>query len=370
MLLLSLGLGTFLILTVYLAHATLLGEIDRSGWGTRTNLLFFDVQDDEIGPLCRLLAEQGAPVAQQVPVVTMRMTAVAGRAVEGLINNRAAGIPSWALGREYRSTYRRGLVGDERVVAGEIAGRATEKAGRGLTPISVEEGLFRTLRLKLGDEIDWNVQGLPMRTRVTAVRSVEWRRLEPNFFVVFPEGSLEGAPRTFMAAARAATPGDSARIQGAVAQAFPNVSAIDLSVVIRALDGIFSRLALAVEFMAFFTAATGLVVLASAVVSGRRQRFREVALLRTLGATSRQLAGIELVESAVLGVLGGSIGCALALLANELLAHFAFDAPAGAPPLALLASVASVTAVTLATVWLASRGTTRNSPLEALRAEI
>jgi putative ABC transport system permease protein len=368
-LLLSLGLGTFLVLTVYLVHATLLGEIDSSAWGSRTNLLFFDVQDDEIGPLASLLASAGAPVVQQVPVVTMRIASIAGRRVEDLANDKTARIPGWTLEREYRSTYRSGLAGDERVVAGVLADRAPPAGGAALTPISVEEGLFRSLRLRLGDEIDWNVQGMPVRTRVTGVRSVEWRRLEPNFFVVFPEGSLDGAPRTFMAAVRAERPADSARLQAAVAQAFPNVSAIDLSVVINALDGIFSRLALAVEFVALFTAATGLVVLASAVYSGRRQRFRESALLRTLGATGAQLTRIEIAESAILGVLGGLIGSGLALAANGLLARWVFDARPASPPLALLAALAAVTAVTLGTVWVAGRGTSRQPPLDALRAE-
>jgi putative ABC transport system permease protein len=112
-----------------------------------------------------------------------------------------------------------------------------------------------------------------------------------------------------------------------------------------------------------------LVVLASAVYSGRRQRFRESALLRTLGATGAQLTRIEIAESAILGVLGGLIGSGLALAANGLLARWVFDARPASPPLALLAALAAVTAVTLGTVWVAGRGTSRQPPLDALRAE-
>jgi len=369
MLLLSLGLGTFLSLTVYLVHDTLVGEIDRSGWGSRTNLLFFDVQDDEMAPLARLLASEGAPVIQQVPVVTMRIAAIAGRKVEELMKDHSVQIPRWTLDREYRSTYRRGLVGDEKVVAGDVTGLAPPAGSAALTPISLEEGLFHNMRLRLGDEIDWNVQGLTVRTRVAGVRSVEWRRLEPNFFVVFPEGSLDDAPKTFMAAVRTESAASSARLQEAVAQGFPNVSAIDLSLVMNALDGIFSKLALAVELVALFTAATGLVVLAGAVYAGRRQRFRESALLRTIGATGIQLARIEIAESALLGLLGGLIGSLLALLANGLLAHFVFSARPVAPAGAILAAIGAVAFITLATVWIAGRGDARQPPLDALRAE-
>jgi putative ABC transport system permease protein len=369
LLLLSLGLATFLSMTVYLARSTLLAEISQAGLAGRTNLMFFDVQPDEIGPLARLLAAKGAPVQRQVPVVTMKIARLAGRAVQKVVDDRSARIPSWTLQREYRSTFRDSLVSDERLVAGEFTGRVDGVRDSGPIPISMEEGLFRDMRLRLGDEIVWDVQGVPLRTAVTSVRAVEWRRLEPNFFVVFPVGVLEEAPATYLAAVRAEGPGQSARLQRAMAAAFPGVSAIDLSSIMNTLDEIFSRIAVAIEAMALFTAATGLAVLASAVLAGRRQRRREAALLRTLGATGRQLARIELAENAVLGALGGAVGCVLAVVANALLAHFLFKVPAEAPPLALAGAVAVVTGATLATGWLAGRGATRHPPLEALRAD-
>jgi putative ABC transport system permease protein len=370
LLLLSLGLATFLSMTVFLARSTLLQEIGEAGASGRTNLMFFDVQNDEIGPLTRLLAANGAPVGRQVPVVTMKIASLAGRPVQKVIDDRDTRIPAWTLQREYRSTYRGGLAGDERVVAGVFEGRHDAGRDDGPAPISMEEGLFRDMRLKLGDEIDWDVQGVAVSTRVTSVRAVEWRRLEPNFFVVFPEGVLEQAPATYLAAVRADGPGESARLQRAVAAAFPGVSSIDLSSITKVLDGIFSRIALAIEAMALFTAATGLAVLANAVVAGRRQRLREANLLRMLGATGRLLARIELAENAVLGALGGVFGCALALVANALLARMLFKVPAAAPPLALLGAVAMVTFATMATGWLAGRGAARHPPLEALRADL
>jgi putative ABC transport system permease protein len=300
----------------------------------------------------------------------MRISSVAGRPVQQVVDDKSARIPSWTLQREYRSTFRGQLAGDERVVAGKFSGRFDASRDTGPIPISMEEGLFRDMKLKLGDEIVWDVQGVPLTTRVTSVRAVEWRRLEPNFFVVFPEGALEQAPATYLAAVRAEAPGESARLQRAVAAAFPGVSAVDLSSIMNTLDGIFSRMAAAIEAMALFTAVTGLAVLASAVLAGRRQRLREAALLRTLGATGRLLGRIELAEHAVLGALGGAVGCVLALIANALLARLLFKAPAAAPPLALLGAVAVVTGATLATGWIAGRGATRHSPLEALRADV
>ncbi len=384
LLLLSLGLGTFLILTLYLTRTTLLREIDSAGGGSRPNLLFFDLQDDQIEAFDKLVAAQGTPVVQQAPIVTMKIAALKGRPVQelmrarsapretppaegGATGNRGGRVSNGMLGREYRSTFRGKLSGTERVVAGKFEGAVSP--GLAVVPISVEESFLKSLQLELGDEIEWDVQGVPMKTKVTSVRSVEWRRLDSNFFVVFPEGSIEGAPKTYVAALRTATPADSARVQREVVAAFPNVSAIDLALIMEALDGIFSKVAFVIQFMALFTVATGVIVLVGAVLNGRFQRVRETVLLRTLGASRRQLVQIQLVEYAILGVLAAVVGGGLAILGNALLAKFVFKLSPSAPPLMVLGAVAAAASVTLITGLLANRGVTDHPPLEILRQE-
>ncbi|MSU54132.1 MAG: FtsX-like permease family protein, partial [Opitutaceae bacterium] len=398
LLLLALGLGTFLILTLYLTRTTLLNQIDLVGEGARPNLVFFDIQDDQIDPFTALAAKSGAPLVQSAPIVTMKIASLKGRPLEEIMRdqqrsrepvavdsagadqrraeNRRGGpdgnrgeprISGGMLNREYRSTYRGKITGSERVVAGTFEGKVAP--GAAVVPISVEEGFLRTLQIGLGDEIEWDVQGVPMRTKVTSVRAVEWRRLESNFFVVFPEGAIEAAPKTFVAALRTAKSADSARIQREMVAAFPNVSAIDLALILQALDGIFSKVAFVIQFMALFTVLTGVIVLVGAVLNGRYQRVRETVLLRTLGATRRQLVQIQLVEYAILGVLAAVVGGGLSVAGNAAVAHFVFGITPVAPPLLILGAVAIAAAVTMVTGLLTSRGVTDHSPLEILRQE-
>jgi putative ABC transport system permease protein len=380
LLLLALGLGTDLILTLYLTRTTLLHEIQDSGVGGRSNLLFFDIQDDQIKPLGELLAAQGAPVVQQAAIVTMKISSVKGRTVEDLLKEQGergpgrgrrgeggGGGAGWTLRREYRATFRGHLTPTEHIVAGTFTGKVDP--GTAVVPVSIEESLLSDMGLQLGDEIVWDVQGVPVRSRVTSVRAVEWRRLEPNFFVVFPEGVLEPAPKFYVAAVHAATPADSARVQRAVVGAFPNVTAIDLALVMQTVDGLISKVSFVIEFMALFTVATGVIVLVGAVLNGRYQRIRETVLLRTLGATRRQLVQIQLVEYAILGVLAALVGCVLAVAGNALLAHFVFQMTPVTPVLMLVTAVAAVTAVTLVTGWLSNRDITGTPPLEVLRQE-
>jgi putative ABC transport system permease protein len=401
LLLLSLGLGTFLILTLYLTRTTLLNQVDLAGEGSRPNLLFFDIQDDQIEPFKKIAAEQNAPVIQSAPIVTMKISAIKGRPVDELMREREAPrstavapensveknderrpavgsrrgpkarggplLSGGMLGREYRSTYRSKISGTERVVAGKFDGQVPP--GAAVVPISVEESFLKNLQLELGDEIEWDVQGVPVRTKVTSVRAVEWRRLDSNFFVVFPEGAIEAAPKTFVAALRAASPAVSAKTQRALVAAFPNISAIDLALILQALDSIFSKVAFVIQFMALFTVFTGVIVLVGAVLNGRYQRIRETVLLRTLGATRRQLVQIQLVEYSILGVLAAVVGGGLSVAGNALLAHFVFKISPVAPPMLILGAVAAAAAITVLTGLVTGRGVTDYPPLEILRQE-
>jgi putative ABC transport system permease protein len=394
LLLLSLGLGTFLMLTLFLARTTLLKEIEVSGGGGRPNLLFFDIQDDQIDGIKKIAADNGTPLIVHAPIITMKIAAVKGRRVEELLrnvggrgrnsapapapekadpNNPSAQsanndrMPGWTLRREYRSTYRAQLEGTERLLSGTFVGKV--EPGTEVVPISLEERLFNDMGLKLGDEIEWDIQGVPLKTKVSSVRAVEWRRLEPNFFVVFPEGSLEAAPKFHVAALRAETTDKSAQVQRAVVEAHPSVTAIDLALVMETVDNVFSKLSFAIQFMALFTVVTGVIVLAGAVLTGRFQRIRETVLLRTLGATRRQLLQIQFVEYAILGVLSAVVGCGLAVLGNSLVAKYIFDLTPSAPPLLLLTATAAVCVVTVLTGLLTSRGITSHPPLEILRQE-
>lgn len=367
LLLLSLGLGTFLIVTMALTRATLLGQIAGTGSAERPNLLFFDIQSDQLQSLESTLEKAGTPLLVKAPIVTMKLSRYKDRPVAEVAKDKSVNIPGWTLQREYRCTFRSTLTATERVTAGTFTGSVPE--GTEPVPISLEQGLAKDMQLSLGDLLEFDVQGVPMKARVDSLREVEWRRMEPNFFILFPEGVLEGAPSFYVGATKVQDPAQSARVQAEVVSALPNVSAIDLGLVLETLDGIFSKVQLVVQVMALFTVFTGIIVLAGAVMGGRHQRLRETVLLRTLGATRRQLTGIQLVEYAILGILGAVVGCALAVGANAALAFWVFKTDPVLEPWTLAGAVVLVTLITLCTGWLANRSIADHPPLEILRQE-
>jgi putative ABC transport system permease protein len=236
-------------------------------------------------------------------------------------------------------------------------------------PIAVEASLARELRLELGDAVEWDVQGVIVATRVACLREVEWARFEPNFFVVFPEGPLDEAPRSYVLLARVEDATTRGRLQRDVVEAHPNVSTLDLAQIQRAIEGVLDKVVLAIRFMALFSLAAGALVLAGAVAASRYQRVREGALLRTLGARRPQLIRILLAEYAVLGALSAGAALLLASAAGWALVHFLFEGAFALPAAELLALVAAVVALTIAVGLGGSTEVWRRPPLEVLRAE-
>ena len=361
----SIGLGTFLLATLFLTQAMLLGRVQIASQGKQANLVLFDIQPEQRAGVERLLRAQRLPVLQRVPIVTMRLTAINRRSVSALKKDTTNGIPAWALTREYRVTYRDSLNSSEKLASGTAPTRGPDGTPR----ISVETSYLSRVKLKLGDTLDFNVQGAPMRAIIGGTREVDRSRVQPSFLVVFPAGVLEQAPQFQVLLTRTGSTAALATIEQQLVQQFPNVSAIDLGLILQTLDDIIGKISFVIRFMAGFSILTGLLVLSSSVVISRYQRVRESVLLRTLGASRRQILRITLVEYGLLGLLAALAGIALAVLAAWALAIWVFEASFGPAVLPLLGLAALVTALTAGIGLFNSRDVLRRSPLEVLRAE-
>jgi putative ABC transport system permease protein len=365
---LSLGLGTFLVLTLYLTQQGLLRELVSSGQGNQSNLVLFDIQSDQKEALEGLVRARNLSVLDEAPVVTMRITSLKGDKVERLLAQKKELIPHWALRHEYRTTYYEGLRPGEKIVAGQWP-RSRELPDSAI-PISIEEEIAKDLRVGIGDEIVFDVQGIALSTRIASVRQVDWHRVQPNFFVVFPRGVLEEAPTFHVMTLRVGTPGQSAALQREVVQKFPNVSAIDLTLILQTIEAILNKISFVLRFMALFTVVTGLLVLTGAILTGRFQRIRESILLRTLGASRAQILKILVVEYLCLGLFSAFIGTILALIASWGLAIWVFEVRFTFLILPLLTGLLTVCSVTVLVGLLGSRGILDHPPLAVLRAEV
>jgi putative ABC transport system permease protein len=379
---LALGFGAFVIGTVGLVEGSLTQaftlEAGAGGW----NILLFDVQPDQRETVEDFVGSRSSGPLDVTPLVPSRLAAINGTPVEILLERPSGERPSsWAMRREYRHTYRAELSASEGLVAGEWweeptldrsdqgtgAERPNGDGDAGVARISMETDLAESLRVGLGDYVTWDFAGVPIESRITSLRSVDWARFETNFYVVFEPGTLEEAPQTAVILARVAVEQDRAELQRDLVLRFANVSVLDLSLLQQTIDEILQGANQGIRFLGVFSTVAGVFVLIGALATSRYQRMRESALLKTLGARRRMVLEMLTVEYAVLGSLSTAAGLVLAIVAGWLMTWTVFEVPFHLD-LARLGGVwLWVTAVTVVVGLLGSRGILSRPPLAVLR---
>ncbi|MEO8479169.1 MAG: FtsX-like permease family protein [Gemmatimonadota bacterium] len=381
---LSLGFGAFLLTTLFTAQANLLREFRIGGEGPQANMVFIDVQPDQIPILDDALRAEGIAPISTTPIVNMRLLEVDGVTVSKiLVEGGGAGSPDgeasdsstergglWAFRREYRSTYRDALGPSERVVAGawfDGTDTATGQTAAAPAPISVEQDLAKELGVGLGSRLTWDIQGLTLHTVVRSLRSVNWARFEPNFFVIFTGAALGRAPQTSVTLASIPDAGARGRVQRQLAERAANVTSVDLGELQQALETVIARVVSAIRFMAIFSLVTGVIVLVGAIATSRWQRIREGTLLRTLGATRGQVLTILSVEYVALGLAAALVATGLATVAGWSLARWVFQTGFVLPWAPMLALAGGLVSLTLVVGLWSSLDVLRRPPLAVLR---
>lgn len=364
---LSIGLGAFLLITLYSVRNMLVNQVAERGGRGDANLVLFDVQKDQRQDLAALLRSFKLGSHEEVPIVTMRLAAIKNRPVEEIRADTTSRIPRWALRREYRSTYRSHLADTEKMIAGTWRGKVSPDTQP--IPISLEKSIAENLEVGLGDKLEFELQGVSLPTQIASIREVDWQRIQPNFFAVFPEGVLETAPQFYAVVTRTDSSEVSAALQRAVVERFPNVSMIDLTLVLNTLDSILGRVASAIRFVAMFTILTGIAVLISAVLSSRSQRLKESILMKTLGAPRRQIITAIVAEYLFLGAISCATAAILATLATWGLSFYFLGTIASVSWTPIIVIGMIVTGATVLAGVIGCWGMFGRSTLEAFRLE-
>jgi putative ABC transport system permease protein len=264
-------------------------------------------------------------------------------------------------------TYRDSLIRSETTLEGDWPAKIQKE---GHIPISLAQNVADDAEVALGDVIVFNIQGVLMKTIVAHLREVDWARMQINFSVLFPSGVLEDAPQFHVLTTNLPDAQSSAELQRQLVKTFPTVSIIDLRQVITVIEDILNKISWVINFMAFFSILTGIIVLIGSVRTSKYQRMKESVLLRTLGAKDGQILKITALEYLYLGVLGAGMGIFLALLGSFLLAQFVFDTPFVPSMAPFTLVLPGITVLVLFIGLLNSRTVLKSSPLVVLRKEI
>jgi putative ABC transport system permease protein len=270
------------------------------------------------------------------------------------------------LNHEFRTTYRDSLIASEIIQSGSWT---AEGSNLNPVPVSISENFAEDAKVKVGDQLVFNVQGVLQDAVVGSIRKVDWSRMQLNFSLVFPKGVFEKAPQFHVLTTKVPDEEKSAALQQELVKKFPNVSIIDLRQVLSVIEMLLGKISWIINFMAFFSIMTGVIVLLGAIRTSKYQRTRESVLLRTLGAKGQQILTITALEYIYLGILGGLSGVVLSLVSSQLLAWLVFESPFVPSLVPFLIIFPGIVVLVLVIGLSNSLGVIRKPPLEVLRKE-
>lgn len=367
-LIVAIGLGTAFICTLFSIQSILLSRVNLSTGDNQSNTVLFDIQTTQKDQILALARRYGLPVTGTVPIVNMRLEQINNINAEILEKDSTLKMHKGVFSREYRVTFRDTLTTSEKITKGRW--RPSVDSSSGTVYISLEEPFAKRNSIDIGDTMIFNVQGSVIPVIVGSFRKVDFNRIQTNFLVVFPTGVLEEAPQFHVFLTRITDKETSARFQQAVVQQFPNVSIIDLTLVLSVLNNLLDKVGLVIRFMAGFSIITGLIVLIASVIISKYQRMRESVLLRTLGASRKQIFYITALEYFFLGALASGTGIVLSLGISWTLAKFIFSTAFTPGFMTLFIVFICISLLTVIIGLVNSRDVVRRPPLEILREEV
>jgi len=312
------GLGIMALLLLTVVRTDLMGAWRDKLPADAPNHFLINIQPDEQAPLAAFLDGNGIANSGVLPMIRGRLVAIGERAVDpaDYDSARAQRLAS----REFNLSHADALQADNRVVAGRWWPPGSTAAA-----FSVETGIAETLGIALGDRLVFQVSGQRVEGTVESLRTVEWDSFNANFFVVGTPGLLGSQPATYITSFH--LPPDRLSLLAELAKRFPSVTVIDVGGVLGQVRALIERAAHALEYVFSFTLVAGVVVLLAAVQASREVRAREIAVLRTLGASRRYLYAGLAVEFGLIGLLAGTVAAVGALATGWLVSEAVFRLP-------------------------------------------
>ena len=371
--LMSVGLGCFFVLGVRAMQVNLLDSMRLELGRNSPDLVLIDIQRDQVDGVKSTVAPYQAAPPRLMPLLRGRVAGVEGRHVN--LPTPEDIRKQGELTREYGLTFRDALQDNERLVAGAFwsGPLTTPTTPDGFdTEVSIEQMVREQAHVEVGDTMRFDIAGRILRARVTSIRKVTWDEAQNGgfVFVLRPSPAVDRTPHTYVGFLQvSAAPDARGAVQRDLANAFPNVSSIDVRDVLASLKEVVDNVTIGVTIVGAVTLAGGVLILVGAVAMTKFQRLYDAAIYRTLGASTRMIASMVAIEYGLLGALAGLMGAAGAFVLSWALARWLFDIE-WRPAAGLLTSGVVITAVTVGLVGLAaSVDVLVRKPLQTLRGE-
>jgi len=370
----SLAVGLLALMLLVLLRTDLVSAWQQATPADAPNRFVINIQPDQETAFQGALARAGVQHYDWYPMIRARLVSVNGKAVtpQDFAEERARRL----VDREFNVSYSAKLPVNNPLVQG----RWTPEDANGM---SVESGLAKTLGLRLGDRVGFEVAGVLRESTLTSMRKVDWSSLRVNFFMIYPLSQMPEVPITYISAfrtpergtasergfttERSSAPQTASAFDNQLVHEFPNLTVVDLTATLVQVQSVISQVIRAVEFLFVFTLAAGLVVLIAALTASREERAREFAVYRALGASARLMQQVQAAELAGVGLLAGALSALVASAMGWALAHFVFEFDWVVSPVILIGGTLAGAALALLAGWWSLRGVLKRPVVQTLR---
>lgn len=298
----ALGLGIMALLLLTMIRNDLMTAWQNSLPKDTPNRFVVNIQRDQLAAVQAFFAKKNVHAPAFYPMIRGRLLTINGKPIkpEKLKDDRARRLAE----REFNLSFSRTLRVDNQLVEGAWWSTPQDKKKK-IREFSVEEGIAKALNIKVGDRLTYNVAGTKITGKVANIRKVDWESFKVNFFVIGNPEFLEKLPASYITSFH--LPKDKEAIVNELVHTFPNLTIIDVGVVLDQVRSIADQVSRAIEFVFAFTLIAGIIVLCAAIAASQDERIYEAAVMRTLGAKRSQLLLAQLAEFITIGFLAGII---------------------------------------------------------------
>ncbi len=351
----ALSVGLLALILLVLLRTDLVDSWRNATPADAPNRFVINIQPDQSDDFLKHLSDAGVAKMDWYPMFRGRLIAVNGQVVtpDSYTDERAQRL----VDREFNISHSADAPTHNQILQGQWTPEEQNA-------ISMEEGIAKTLNLKLGDRVQFEISGQPFDTKITSVRRVDWTSMRANFFAIYPVSKIPDVPMTYIAAYRAP---NQAGFDNGLVNRFPNVTNVDMGATINQVQKVLGQVIGAVEFLFGFTLAAGLVVLFAAVTATREERAREYAVLRALGAGNQLLRQVQTAELLGVGALSGALAALVAMAMGWGLARFVFEFSWQASPLVPLLGMTVGALLAWGAGWWGLREVLRRPVVQTLR---
>jgi putative ABC transport system permease protein len=310
----ALGIALMALLMILLLRQDLLSTWRGNIPADAPNRFMINVQADQKLGIAQTLLAAGLAKPDFYPMVRGRLIDINGHNITP--NDYVEDNARRLVDREFNLSYTSQLPPGNRITDGQwIQGSAPQ--------ISLETGIAKTLKLKLGDQLSFEVAGEKVTAPITSLRKLDWGSMRVNFFVIMPPDLLKGLPQSWITSYY--QPPDIQNLDFELTQAYPNLTVVDVAVSLAQIQEVLDRLSMALGVLFAFTIAAAILVLMAAIAATQDERFRNAALLKAVGASQKVLGGIAAAELSVIGLVAGSLAGLAAGIAAWALGRFVLE---------------------------------------------